>query len=165
MLLEPPLAGQGPVTPGAGGDRWGHSGSLGLALGRGLLSKRGVPLPAQPWRRGWEPPGNELPPSLPGPFGKPSLSALPSPVVTSGGVTLQCASYHGFNRFLLTKEGEDAFSRTLDGERRRDGQTQALFPVGPVTPDTGGRSDATAFTGPLAGVVGPQQPPGAPGPR
>ena len=49
-------------------------------------------------------------------------------------MTLQCGSPRGFNSFLLTKEGEDVSSRTLDGQRSPDGQTQALFPVGPVSP-------------------------------
>ena len=52
-------------------------------------------------------------------------------------MTLQCGSPWGFNRFLLTKEGEDASSRTLDGLRSPDGQTQALFPMGPVSPGYG----------------------------
>nr|XP_042125830.1 leukocyte immunoglobulin-like receptor subfamily B member 3A [Peromyscus maniculatus bairdii] len=64
-----------------------------------------------------------------------TLSALPSPVVTTGGnMTLQCVSHHPYDRFILMKEDEK-FSAALPTQNIHPELFGALFILGPVTPN------------------------------
>ncbi|XP_075798541.1 leukocyte immunoglobulin-like receptor subfamily A member 5 isoform X1 [Microtus pennsylvanicus] len=67
-------------------------------------------------------------------YSKPKLSALDSHVVNAGGnVTLQCISWQRYDGFILIKEGEPKFSRTLDSQYIFTGHLQAMFSLGPMT--------------------------------
>uniref|UniRef100_A0A8C8W8I7 Ig-like domain-containing protein n=1 Tax=Peromyscus maniculatus bairdii TaxID=230844 RepID=A0A8C8W8I7_PERMB len=67
---------------------------------------------------------------------KPSLTALPSPVVTLGeNMTLQCVSQDGYDKLVLTKEDQKFLSSMNSQYIHSIMPYQALFPIDHVTPD------------------------------
>nr|XP_008524147.1 PREDICTED: leukocyte immunoglobulin-like receptor subfamily A member 6 isoform X1 [Equus przewalskii] len=86
-------------------------------------------------RKSWSVPSETLDLVVTGMFNRPTLSALPSPVVTSGdSVTLQCGSQQGFDRFILCDERGEHNPGRLNSQRQADGWSQVLSTVGPVSP-------------------------------
>uniref|UniRef100_A0A8C8W4C9 Ig-like domain-containing protein n=1 Tax=Peromyscus maniculatus bairdii TaxID=230844 RepID=A0A8C8W4C9_PERMB len=69
-------------------------------------------------------------------YNNPSLTALPSPVVTLGeNMTLQCVSWQGYEKFILTKDDQKFLSSLNSQYIHNIRQYQALFSIDHVTPD------------------------------
>ncbi|XP_076424776.1 paired immunoglobulin-like receptor B isoform X1 [Peromyscus maniculatus bairdii] len=69
-------------------------------------------------------------------YNNPSLTALPSPVVTLGeNMTLQCVSWQGYEKFILTKDDQKFLSSLNSQYIHHIRQYQALFSIDHVTPD------------------------------
>uniref|UniRef100_A0A8C8UII5 Ig-like domain-containing protein n=1 Tax=Peromyscus maniculatus bairdii TaxID=230844 RepID=A0A8C8UII5_PERMB len=67
---------------------------------------------------------------------KPSLSVLPSPVVTLGrNMTFLCLLWEGYEKFILTKDDQKFLSSPTSQFIPNIRQWQALFSVDHVTPD------------------------------
>nr|XP_054106063.1 leukocyte immunoglobulin-like receptor subfamily A member 3 isoform X2 [Callithrix jacchus] len=82
---------------------------------------------------GWSKPSDPLELVVTGVYRKPTLSALPSPVVTPGrSVTLQCGSELPFHGFILCKEEDE--HPPCSSQPRTPGSSRAIFSVGPVSP-------------------------------
>ncbi|XP_076424782.1 paired immunoglobulin-like receptor B [Peromyscus maniculatus bairdii] len=86
---------------------------------------------------GWSEPSDTLELVLTGIYNnKSSLTALPSPVVTSGGnMTLKCVSWEGYDKFILTKDDQKFLSSMNSQFIHSIMQYQALFSIDHVTPD------------------------------
>nr|XP_012291085.2 leukocyte immunoglobulin-like receptor subfamily A member 3 isoform X1 [Aotus nancymaae] len=86
-------------------------------------------------RTSWSEPSDPLGLVVTGVYSKPTLSALPSPVVTPGGnVTLQCGSQLAFDGFALHNEGEDEHPQRLNSQPHARWSSRAVFSVGPMSP-------------------------------
>uniref|UniRef100_A0A8D2EMZ7 Ig-like domain-containing protein n=1 Tax=Theropithecus gelada TaxID=9565 RepID=A0A8D2EMZ7_THEGE len=112
-----------------------------------LVKKGQFPIPSTTWEHagryrciygshtaGWSERSDPLELVVTGAYSKPTLSALPSPVVASGGnnVTLLCQSQGWMHTFLLTKEGAADPPLRLKSKRQSH-KYQAEFPMSPVT--------------------------------
>ncbi|XP_037055515.1 leukocyte immunoglobulin-like receptor subfamily A member 6 [Peromyscus leucopus] len=81
---------------------------------------------------GWTQHSDSLELVVTGVYTKPTLSALPNPVVTLGGsVTLSCISNQGYGRLILIKDKQ--FYSSMDSQYVYTDESSARFQVSPIT--------------------------------